>query len=42
MKKIDYLHWNVAITCMKILPKERGKFIDCCGIIYIVNWDEYN
>ena len=38
----DYLHWNVLIKYMKVIPKERGKFTDCCGIIDIVNCARYN
>ena len=42
MQKINYLLWNVIIKYMKVIPKERGKFIDCCGIIYIMNCAGYN
>ena len=42
MEKIDYLHWNVVIKYMKVIPKERGKFTDCCGVIDIVNCAGYN
>ena len=38
MQEIYYLHRNVVIKYIKIIPKEREKFNDCCRIIYIVNY----
>ena len=36
-KKLIIFTGMSLLSNVKVIPKERGTFIDCCGIIYIVN-----